>query len=46
MIDWLMDNGLLHENVKKIVEDAGGYLGNGLNLKVPSRNLADDEIEE
>ena len=46
MIDWLMDNGLLHENVKKIVEDAGGYLGNGLNLKVPSRNLADEEIEE
>ncbi|HIV65781.1 MAG TPA: hypothetical protein H9991_05940 [Candidatus Mailhella excrementigallinarum] len=44
MIDWLMDNGLLHENARELVEEAGGRLDNGLNLKVPSRNLTDDEI--
>ena len=44
MIDWLMDNGLLHENAKRLVEEAGGRLGDGLNLKVPDRNLTDDEI--
>ena len=44
MIDWLMDNGLLRKNAKELVEEAGGRMDNGLNLKVPSRNLTDDEI--
>lgn len=44
MIDWLMDNGLLHENARELVEEAGGCLFDGLNLKAPSRNLADEEI--
>ena len=44
MINWLMDNGLLHENARELAEKAGGCLLDGLNLKVPSRNLTDDEI--
>lgn len=44
MIDWLMGNALLHENARELVEVAGGRLGDGLNLKVPDRNLTDDEI--
>ena len=43
MIDWLMDNGLVHEDVRRLIKRAGGRLDDGLNLKVPGRALTEEE---
>ncbi len=39
MINWLMYNNLLHPEAQELVEDVGGYLYDGLNLKVPPHIL-------
>ena len=46
MLEWLLANDQIDDVIRECVETAGGYLKNAHDLKVPERELTEDDWEE